>query len=51
MLWDGLLVALYREMAVWLRQQLELGSINVADPTATAAVLMTSLTYYRCFRR
>jgi AcrR family transcriptional regulator len=46
-LWDGLLVALYRELAGWLRAQQRRGRVTVADPPATAAVLVASLTYYR----
>lgn len=46
-LWDGLLAALYVEVANWLRGQQDRGRITVADPAATAAVLLASLTYYR----
>lgn len=46
-LWDGLLVALYRELTAWLDAQQELGRIRAADTAATAAVLVASLTYYR----
>lgn len=46
-LWEGLLVALYRELAEWLRTQQAKGRVEVADPAATAAVLIASLTYYR----
>jgi AcrR family transcriptional regulator len=46
-LWDGLLVALYRELAAWLDAQQELGRIQADDTAATAAVLVASLTYYR----
>jgi AcrR family transcriptional regulator len=46
-LWDGLLAALYVEVANWLRGQRDRGRIIVADPAATAAVLLASLTYYR----
>jgi AcrR family transcriptional regulator len=46
-LWDGLLVALYGELAAWLDAQQELGRIQAADTAATAAVLVASLTYYR----
>lgn len=46
-LWEGLLVALYRELAEWLRTQQAKGRVDVADPAATAAVLIASLTYYR----
>lgn len=46
-LWDGLLGALYDEMAAWLTAQRLAGRIAVKDPDATAAVLLGSLTYYR----
>jgi AcrR family transcriptional regulator len=46
-LWDGLLAALYVEVANWLRAQQDRGRITVTDPAATAAVLLASLTYYR----
>jgi len=46
-LWDGLLAALYNEIADWLRSQQAAGRITVDDPQATAAVLLASLTYYR----
>lgn len=46
-LWNGLLVALYREIAEWLKGQPACGQVGMADPAATAAVLVASLTYYR----
>jgi len=46
-LWDGLLAALYVEVANWLRAQQDRGRLTVTDSTATAAVLLASLTYYR----
>ena len=46
-LWDGVLGALYGEMASWLTAQRLAGRIAVKDPDATAAVLLASLTYYR----
>lgn len=46
-LWEGLLAALYREMTRWIEQQQFKGAVHVADPAATAAVLVASLTYYR----
>jgi AcrR family transcriptional regulator len=46
-LWEGLLVALYRELTDWLTAQQARGHVEVADPAATAAVLVASLTYYR----
>ena len=42
-LWDGLLASLYRELASWIRTS----DFPVADPDATAAVLVASLTYFR----
>lgn len=45
--WDGLLSVLYRELTDWLSIQQERGHVAVADPGATAAVLLASLTYYR----
>ncbi|MGH9006104.1 MAG: TetR/AcrR family transcriptional regulator [Acidimicrobiales bacterium] len=46
-LWAGLLGALYREITGWLTAQQSLGYVEVADPAATAAVLVASLTYFR----
>jgi AcrR family transcriptional regulator len=46
-LWDGLLAALYVEIADWLRALQDRGRISITDPAATAAVLLASLTYYR----
>jgi AcrR family transcriptional regulator len=46
-LWDGLLAALYVEIADWLRALQDRGSVAITDPAATAAVLLASLTYYR----
>ena len=46
-LWEGLLVALYREITDWLAAQQSMGHVEVADPAATAAVLVASLTYFR----
>ena len=46
-LWDGLLGALYGELAAWLTVQRAAGRIEINDPAATAAVLLASLTYYR----
>lgn len=45
-LWDGLMVTLYDQLAGWLAAQQTAGRIGVDDPAATAAVLMASLTYY-----
>lgn len=46
-LWDGLLGSLYRELADWLGAHQAKGNVRLADPEATAAVLIASLTYYR----
>lgn len=46
-LWDGLLAAVYVELADWLRAQQTRGRITVDDPASTAAVLLASLTYHR----
>ena len=46
-LWDGLLGALHGELTDWLADQRQADKIRVADPSATAAVLLASLTYYR----
>ena len=45
-LWDGLLDALYGELTGWLEDQDRAGRVEVADPAATAAVLLASLTYH-----
>ena len=45
MLWQGLLGALYRELADWVSAQAARGRVSVTDPHATAAVLVASLTY------
>lgn len=44
-LWQGLLGALYRELADWITGQVEQGRAEVVDPPSTAAVLVASLTY------
>lgn len=44
-LWQGLVGALYQELADWISAQVEQGRAHVADPHATAAVLVASLTY------
>lgn len=36
----------YDELANWLRNQRDRGAVEVADPEATSAVLLASLTYY-----
>jgi AcrR family transcriptional regulator len=44
-LWQGLLGALYVELADWLRGQAARERVAVTDPRSTAAVLLASLTY------
>ncbi|MGH3431730.1 MAG: TetR/AcrR family transcriptional regulator [Thermocrispum sp.] len=46
-MWRGLLGGLYRTAAGWIRAGVRRGQLDVADPDATAAVLLGSLTYYR----
>ncbi|GAA3471905.1 TetR/AcrR family transcriptional regulator [Nonomuraea roseola] len=41
-MWQSVIATLYREAAQWIRAQ----GTDVADPEATAAVLISSLTYY-----
>lgn len=45
-LWSEVRANVYDEFARWLRTQADRGTIHVADPEATAAVLLASLTYY-----
>ncbi|MGI8679550.1 MAG: TetR/AcrR family transcriptional regulator [Jatrophihabitans sp.] len=45
-LWSEVRANVYDEFARWLRTQSERGTVHVADPDATAAVLLASLTYY-----
>lgn len=45
-LWDGLVTTLYGGLTTWIAEQHHRGRLPVADPPATAAVLMGSLTYY-----
>ncbi|RVX41312.1 TetR family transcriptional regulator [Nonomuraea polychroma] len=45
-MWQGVLATLYRECATWIEAQRALGVVKVADPEATAAVLISSLTYF-----
>src|SRR5699024_6696210 len=42
----GVLANLYRAGSAWISFQRERGVADVADPEATAAVLLASLTYY-----
>lgn len=44
-LWQGLVGTLYQELAAWISAQVQQGRVRVVDPTATAAVLVASLTY------
>jgi AcrR family transcriptional regulator len=41
-MWQSVIATLYREAAQWIRAQ----GADVTDPEATAAVLISSLTYY-----
>lgn len=45
-LWDGVLGNVYREFAAVLRAEQNQGRVDIADPEATAAVLIASLTYF-----
>lgn len=45
-IWAEIRLNVYEEFAGWLRAQNDRGAIQVADPEATAAVLLASLTYY-----
>lgn len=45
-LWSEVRANVYDEFARWLRTQADRGTVHVADPEATAAVLLASLTYY-----
>lgn len=45
-MWQGVLANLYHRCAEWLAAQRDLGTVDVADPEATADVLLASLTYY-----
>jgi AcrR family transcriptional regulator len=45
-MWQGVLADLYRECAAWIETQRALGVVEAADPEATAAVLISSLTYF-----
>ncbi|MEU6410589.1 TetR/AcrR family transcriptional regulator [Microbispora sp. NPDC046933] len=49
-MWQGVLAGLYRQGAAWIAAQRELGNIETGDPEATAAVLLSSLTYYPLLR-
>jgi AcrR family transcriptional regulator len=45
-MWQGVLAHLYRECTEWITTLRDRGQADVADPEATAAVLISSLTYY-----
>ncbi|GAB3698653.1 TetR/AcrR family transcriptional regulator [Nocardiopsis oceani] len=45
-IWADIVAAVYTGLSDWLRAESAQGRIHVADPRATAAVLMGSLTYY-----
>jgi AcrR family transcriptional regulator len=45
-LWDSTLRNVYQQAALVIRHEKEQGRIDVADPEATAAVLVASLTYF-----
>ena len=45
-MWSGVLGQVYATATAWIRNGIAEGRITVADPEATAAVLMASLTYY-----
>ncbi|MEV0379475.1 TetR/AcrR family transcriptional regulator [Nonomuraea sp. NPDC050643] len=45
-MWQGVMATLYREFATWIAAQRALGVVEAADPEATAAVLISSLTYF-----
>ncbi|HXH57160.1 TetR/AcrR family transcriptional regulator [Iamia sp.] len=45
--WTRLVGAVYAELTDWLRAQRDHGNLEVVDPQATAAVLLSSLTYHR----
>ncbi|MEU7893370.1 TetR/AcrR family transcriptional regulator [Nonomuraea sp. NPDC049152] len=49
-MWQGVIASLYQECARWISAQRELGTVQVADPEATATVLISSLTYYPLLR-
>lgn len=49
-MWQGVLANLYEQCAAWISAQREFGGVDVADPEATAGVLLASLTYYPLLR-
>ena len=44
--WAEVRASIYDEFTAWLRTQNHCGIVDLADPEATAAVLLASLTYY-----
>ena len=49
-LWDTVFEDVYRQATALIEQELASGHIDVADPEATAAVLLSSLTYFPTLR-
>jgi AcrR family transcriptional regulator len=49
-MWQGVLAGVYAQGAAWIKEQRELGRVEVDDPEATATVLLSSLTYYPLLR-
>ncbi len=45
-IWNEIRTNVYDEFTRWLRDQTGRGTVQAADPAATAAVLLASLTYY-----
>jgi AcrR family transcriptional regulator len=45
-MWQGVLANVYRECSKWITMLCAQGRADVADPGATSAVLIASLTYY-----
>ncbi|MCA2224880.1 TetR/AcrR family transcriptional regulator C-terminal domain-containing protein [Nonomuraea aurantiaca] len=49
-MWQGVLADVCAQGADWIIAQKALGTVDVEDPEATAAVLLASLTYYPVLR-
>ncbi|WP_158896277.1 TetR/AcrR family transcriptional regulator [Amycolatopsis anabasis] len=49
-MWQGVLANAYDQGAAWVSAERERGALDVADPEATAAVLLASLTYFPLLR-
>jgi AcrR family transcriptional regulator len=45
-IWAEIRANVYGQFTRWLRDQMDRGTVRVADPAATAAVLLASLTYH-----